>query len=291
MSKKKPKDKNRKSRKRKKRKSDETSELNKVKEYVRAYVENQTSKPVLVSIDENPDVAIKLGNLLVAFTACIGAIGNCQYDFSLRNSSSISQNDISRLEILTKKECFSEDDKVFLGHLIPKSCSKACLVPYISKQMNWIVVSILSAHYLSSIILMRSILELTIALLANEKGGLSKKINSISVFDDNQKSDIKKTWDSLCSWSHPYNKWLKNMCPIYMAHPPLYHPEHFKTSIEFLEKVIDIFLVVCKEHFKMNIKELRKRVETLSIDLSDFRLFISRFESTKLDKTKDSHSI
>jgi len=125
---------------------------------------------------------------------------------------------------------------------------------------------------------MRSIFELTINLLANNtEVGMSEKIDNISFFDDNQKRGIKKTWRSLCSWSHPYEKWLKNMCSRYMAHPPLYHPEHFKTSIEFLEEVMDLFLVVCKEHFKMNIKNLGKRIETQWIDLSKFRLFASRF--------------
>ncbi len=285
MSKKKTKDKRRKSRKRKKKESDYSYELKKikekVKEYVLEYIDSQTSKPVVISFDENPDIAIKIGNLLVAFNACIKSISNCQYDFSSRTSSSISQNDINRLEILTKKHCFSEDDKLFFGKLVSKSCSKPCLIPYISEQINWIVVSILSAHYLSSIILMRSIFELTIDLLASTGSGMSTKINSISFFDNNNKKDIKKTWRSLCSWSHPYEKWLNNMCSTYMAHSPLYHPEHFKTSIEFLEKVMDIFLVVCKEHFTMNIQELRKKVEELSIDLSYFRLFISRFESTE----------
>lgn len=276
----------RKSRRRKKKECDDSCELKKkkekVKEYVLKYVESQTSNPVVVSFDENPDIAIKLGNLLVAFNACIEAVGNLKYDFCMESSSSISEDDIRRLEILTTKKCLSEDDKVFFGHVISRSCSKVCLIPYISKQINWIVVSILSAHYLSSIILMRSIFELTIDLLAdNTEVGKGKKIDNMSFFDDNQKRDIKKTWRSLCSWSHPYGKWLKNMCSIYMAHPPLYHPEHFRTSIEFLEKVMDLFLVVCKEHFKMNVQDLRKRVETLSIDLSDFGLFRSRFESTE----------
>ena len=120
MRKRKTKYKTRKSRKKKKKDSDYSYELKtikeKVKEYVSEYVESQTSKPVLASIDESSDVAIKIGNLLVAFNACIKSISNCQYDFSLRTSSSISQNDINRLGILTKKNCFSEDDKTFFGH-------------------------------------------------------------------------------------------------------------------------------------------------------------------------------
>ena len=277
MTKKTRKDKRRKLLKRRKKNIDDsiTYKKEKVKEYVLQYVENQTSKPALVSIDENPQVALKLGNLLVAFSACERSIGNRQFDFSSRTNSSISQNDIDRLEIITKNECFSEDDKVHLGHLIQTSCSKPCLIPYVSKQMNWIFISILSAHYLSSMILMRSIFELIIDLLANAKGGMSAKIQSISLFDDNQKSDIKKSWNNLCSWSHPYNKWLKNMCSRYMALPPLYHPEHFKTSVELLEEVIDLFLVLCKEHFNMNIQEFRKTEEQLVIDLSGFHLFTS----------------
>jgi len=285
MTKKPPKDKSRKSRRKNKKERDDSYELKKikekVKEYILEYVKSQTSNPVVVSFDENPDIAIKLGNLLSAFYSCIEAVGNFKYDFCVESSSSISEDDIRRLEILTKKKCLSKDDKLFLGKLIPKSCSKTCLIPYISNLMNWIVISILSAQYLSSMILMRSIFEITINLLSNNKGGMSTKIDNISFFNNNQKDDIKKTWDSLCSWSHPYKRWLKNICPIYMAHSPLYHPEHFKASVKFMEKVMDLFLVVCKEHFKMNIHELRKRVETLSIDLSDFGLFISRFESTE----------
>ena len=73
------------------------------------------------------------------------------------------------------------------------------------------------------------------------------------------------------------------MCPIYIAHRPLYHSEHFQSSVVFLEKIIDLYLIVCKENFKMDIAAFQKEVEKYSIDLSNYPLFV---EMTKLNYPK-----
>jgi len=263
----------------------EKRQIKKIKNYVAGYLKNMTIKPAMESTDNNSWVAIKLGNDLITLGKSMEAIGFIRHEFDELKCSKVSEKDIQRLKDVTEKNEWSENDFKFFGSIVSKTCSKKCLLPYVHRQINWIVVSIYSASYLSAFILMRSVFELMINLLTSKEGevGTREKINNILILEDGAKKEIKKTWGLLCSWTHPYKKWLTSMCPIYIAHRPLYHSEHFRSSVVFLEKIIDLYLIVCKENFKMDIAAFQKEVEKYSIDLSNYPSFV---EMTKLNYPK-----
>ncbi len=259
---------------------DEDKMMKHLKKLILDYLEECTSNPAIKSIEENIFVAYKLGNVLVTLKASEKLIGLSGYSLSPVQGLNIDNKDAERLKCLSNREDFSEDDLSFLSRLTAKTCSKRCLLPFIDNQVNWIVVSLMCSSYLSSIILMRSVFELLINIATTRSGGMSARIEKVPFFEPDEKRTIKKTWDELCSWSHPYERWLKNMCPIYVSYKPtMYHPEHFKNCVNLLEKVIDIYLVVSKEHFGMDVSTLEK--ERLPIDISAFPLFQSRIHGGK----------
>ena len=230
------------------------------------------------SVEEDILVGYKLGNVLVLLNASEQSIGNIGYEFSPVQSSDINGGDIQRLKHITEKEECSQCDIDFIGHLTSITCSKKCLLPYIDRQMNWIVVSILCASYLSSIVLMRSIFELLINVSTTQNGSMGTRIKGISFLDNDEKRAIKRTWDELCSWNHPYKKWLENMCPIYISNKPMYHPKYFEDCVNLLEKIQDLYLVISKEHFKMDIGVFHQQGKEVPIDLSDLPLFRRKIE-------------
>lgn len=242
------------------------------------YLEGYTSRPAMESIEENIFVAYKLGNILMVLMESNKLIGTMGYDFSAEQSSATSEDDIQRLkEIVEGEEC-SECDIDFLAGMTGMTCSKKCLLPYIDRQMNWVVISILSASYLSSTILMRSLFEILVNLSTTADEGMGEKIDNIPFIQKGEGKQIKKMWRQLCSWSHPYKKWLRDICPIYMEHRPIYHPKHFEECVDLLEKVIDLYLVVCKEHFGMDVSLFADAAIKHPIDLSNFPLFRGRIE-------------
>lgn len=145
-------------------------------------------------------------------------------------------------------------------------------------QVNWILISILSTSYLNSMILMRSTFELLINITTEfEDAGMKKRIGGISFFSSNEKNEIFKFWKHLCDWNHPYREWINNICPIFISHKPLYHPRLFKITITSLEKLMDIYLVIAKEHYGMNMNKFNELKKSAPLDLSYYPLFSKRF--------------
>ena len=102
------------------------------------------------------------------------------------------------------------------------------------------------------------------------------RIYGIEFFNQREKHKIKILWDELCSWGHPYEKWLKNMCSVFISYGPIYHKEHFENCMKFLESIFDIYLVICKEHFGMDVNKLGNSEKKR--DFSKFPMFQKRIK-------------
>lgn len=245
------------------------------------YLENHTLQPAMKSIDENVFVAYRLGVILIALKESERLVGGIGYQFSQEQSLRTSENDIRMLESIVKDKRCSQCEIDFFGKLISTTCSKKCIMPYIQKQVDWIVVSTLSASYLSSMILLRSVFEVLVNLSTTVNEGMSDRIDHMHFLQNEEKGKIKKIWKELSSWNHPFKKWLSEMCPIYVAHGPVYHQKHFEKCVELLEKIIDIYLIVCGEHFGMDVSLFADAAIEHHIDLSSFPLFSSRIKSDR----------
>jgi len=261
------------------------------KNLLSVFLEVNTSLPAKNLIDENDVITEKLGEIIVTLDMAQDLIGNAGYRPDCSQISNVTEEERLKIkdliEIISKKGICTDDDFAFIKRLKSTTCSKSCLLPYMYREFYWIITSIACASYISSLILLRSIVELLINITTTQDGGTYKKINGISFFDSEEKKDIKQTWDVLCSWSHPYNKWIKNICSKYVAHYPiLFHPSIAEDCINLAYRVLDIYLVVAKEYFKMDTSLFYENKGPIRI--SKFPLFkkrinkdISNYQLTK----------
>lgn len=128
---------------------------------------------------------------------------------------------------------------------------------------------------------MRSSLEFLINVSAPTKSGsMKKRINGIEYFSTDEKDEIYRLWKKLCSWVHPYESWIKKMCPIYISCEPLrYHPVLFEECVELLEKVIDVYCVIIIEHYHMDLKRFFKTKNGLPLQLEYYPMSLKRLSA------------
>jgi len=239
------------------------------------------TQPARKLIDENDVITEKLAGIIVTLEMSQDLLGNIGYRPDCSQISNITREDMSKIndliDIISKEGICTDDDSTFIKRIKSTTCSKICLLRYMYREFFWIVTSITCASYISSFILLRSIIELLINITTKQDGGIYKKINAIPFFDPQEKKDIKKTWDLLCSWNHPYNKWVKNVCSKYVSHYPiLFHPKIAEDCVSLAYRVLDIYLVVAKEYFKMDTSVFCKNEGPIRI--SDFPLFKKRLD-------------
>ena len=162
--------------------------------------------------------------------------------------------------------------------IMKDSHTRKFLLPYLEREFNWVVVSILSASYISAFVLMRSILELLVEIATNKRGSSTKEsIKSISFLSSTEQGEIKNFWKHLSGWSHPYGgKWEREVCPIYISHRPRYHVKFCTQAIEDLMKLVDFFLVIGLEKFKISKNDFLKEAENEDFDNLDLTLFQNR---------------
>ena len=114
-----------------------------------------------------------------------------------------------------------------------------------------------ATDYLSSIILMRSLFELLIGISTKVNGGMKKRIDSIDFLSSEEKEFLKKYWDNLCKWSHPYGKWLKEVCPIAYGADRSYQPRMFKQCLAYSDNLLDFMLTVIVEILHLSSEEYK----------------------------------
>lgn len=170
------------------------------------------------------------------------------------------------------------NDKV--KNILVEGRVKKHLFAYVSKELNWVVVSILSASYISANIIMRSLLELLIGIATNEKGSMNTRISGISFLSQDERENIKNLWHEFCAWSHPYQKWEKEVCPIFVLHKPMYYVRLCQQSIDKLERIIDFLLIIAVEKCSLDYQKLTELLTAKHADLTKLAMFNTHFLNT-----------
>ncbi|MBN1638794.1 MAG: hypothetical protein JW866_07495 [Ignavibacteriales bacterium] len=251
---------------------------------IKSYLDIYTIQPSLETL--HSDV---LGQARVA---SLGAIICITVDFTIKYGcnidekylSTLSKEDLQeRIKILSKtielaENSDSNDMNIFQEGIkfMHDGSTQKYLLNYFAREFNWIIVSLLSSSYISAFILMRSIFELIIGIATRTTGGMVDRIQSISCFNLEEQKNIKDLWYRLCAWAHPYGKWIKEICPIFIKYKPIYHPTLFLSCLNELTAIVDLFVVILMEKYKLNHKKLKKAYINGKIDLTNLLLFKSR---------------
>ena len=248
-----------------KRKKDEIKILtNKLKKGIVNYLDVRVKKPALQTVDKEFSVQQDIATILLFFKDTEKLILDHGEDLYLENLTNSSKEELENIITTLTPFINNPGEKTYskrVDTIISNQINKKHLLSYLIREINWIAVSILSASYISALILIRSIFELLVGIATNKPGSMSERIESINYLSEDEHKLIKKSWNKLNAWAHPYGKWEKNVCPIFYSYEPIYHPTHYKECISSLTTLTDFFLIIATEKFKISPIEIKNCAE------------------------------
>jgi len=189
-------------------------------EKMRVVLSCQLIDPFIKSMTYDPFITIRLSNVLVLLNISEEII--MLHD---KNAPSTSDNKKVKEKIL------------YLG--------------YLSKIYRNALYLLGATDYIGSIILLRGVFELLVGISTERKGGMRERINSISFLKYNERGKVYKLWRELSAWSHPYGKWIKNICPLFYSVGKNYHPDLLNQCLGYSDSILDFMLTITIEHFEL----------------------------------------
>lgn len=211
-----------------------------LKKQIKKNVENVLKRefvaPFIDSVQQDPIISLKLTNALVLLRVSEQLI--VEFD---------KKQDRTRKKIEAVRE-----KTIFLGYL-GKVYQSALLV-------------IGATDYLGGMILLRSVFELLIGISTTENGSMNDRISSISFLDRNEKDNLKKLWNELSAWAHPYGKWIKNICPKFYGCGRNHHQVSFTQCLGYSDQILDLMLTIAIDHFKLSHEKYFEKYKQISIN-------------------------
>lgn len=247
---------------------------------IKGYLDQIVMNPTFETIEKDFHAIDRLGSVLIILTVTSDAIHEKGREFDEEHAKSMPyehfMNIKSTLINIATSDCkqIKENELKELRRITWDLCSRKCLLNYLSRELQWAAVSILSASYISSIVLLRSVFELLIGIATRQTGSMNNRISSIWFLSKNDKKKFSKLWKELCGWAHPYGSWVKNTCSVFMAHKPTYHPVLCENCIGKLEQITDLLLVVTTKKFKIDKKNIKVKLAKHKVDLSRYPIFL-----------------
>jgi hypothetical protein len=162
--------------------------------------------------------------------------------------------------------------------ILKKGLNKKHLFIYLERELNWIIISVFSASYISAYVLMRSVFELMIGISTNATGGMSDRISKIRFLNYNEKAIIKKTWKNLCQWAHPYGKWEQKVCPVFYSHKPIYHEALCENCLNVIEILIGFLFAIAINKYGVDKKQVNVMIKKYKLSVSKHVFFANRFK-------------
>jgi len=261
--------------------SKEEKRREELRELVTGFLDNNVKTPALETVDQD----FSAQNRLITLMLLVNKLNDLVYkhgsvidsEYALHLSETEFSRKLAVIGEVVESEDFSdlkeriniEEAKAIFSEL----SSKKYLLTYLSRELKWITISILSASYVSSLILMRATFILILGIASKDS-----KIKSISFIHESEKDAIGKLWYRLCAWCHPYGKWVKEICPIYSAHEPVYHKALCNMCIEELEKIVDFYVIVALAKYEIKIAMFVAMLKKYQLDITGLDLIKKRVE-------------
>ena len=148
---------------------------------------------------------------------------------------------------------------------------------YIHSLANWNAISILSASYISALILSRSLLECLVNLATSRnRGTFREKVAHLEMLAPEEKDTLCDLWEQLCRWSHPYGQWLETVCPVLVSKGPTHHPDTIKEAIVALGICTDFAFAVAFSQLGLDKTHVRDMCAEYHIDHTRFMMIRRR---------------
>ncbi len=262
--------------------------VKKLKDVVRQYLETAVVLPSLEAVEKNIIGQAHLASLNNCIQNLPKIVSEYGIGFDKEHLASLPKEEIEKRIASLEEEIDSgimmHESMIFRY----KNSSRLMLFGYLCLLSRSTVVSILSSSYICADILLRSMFELCVGMATLEKGGMAGRIDSISFLTGKQRTYLKKLWRELNGWAHPYDKWLKNICPIYQSFSPLYHERLFNDCVKRYTNVIDFFIVTILEKHEVPYKVFTEKCHNPLEEGIELVLVRSRYEYDNNANSPDS---
>lgn len=254
--------------------------VRRTREAVGGWIDSYVKAPIFETIEQGLFEQTRVANVLACCEVFERLVREEGSDIDFEYLKSLPEREVRRrLQVLqeyAEREGESEDELMMdVSRALEDGSTRKYLLLYFHSETHWIAASIMATAYISSLILTRSLFELVIGIATRKTGTMGAKLDAIGFLDLEEKRAVKRTYGELCSWSHPYGKWLREVCPIF-ASRPAYHPELFRSCVEKLEAVTDLMLVVAVDKFEVDRVQLVSEMNKESVDLSRFSSLAKR---------------
>jgi hypothetical protein len=168
----------------------------------------------------------------------------------------------------------------------PVVCTLFC--SYVYNLANWACISILSASYLSALIVTRSLLETLVVAGAGERSTMSKMISSMTFLTPDERDTVSECWRDLCGWAHPYGRWLNRLCPVLVAKGPLHHPEMMQDCIVLLSITTDLAFAISFAKLSVSPDIVRGICDDMHVDWKRYMFLRRRFSKPQTTTHEDA---
>lgn len=253
-------------------------ELQDIIEY---HLDRYVKVPAFETIEKDFYAQDKIASFLILLKVMADCIIKDGLDFDKNQLQELPQDEIEKRITVLEKYIQTGHLSQETNNILKSDNSNKHLIAYLDNGLNWIVISILSASYISANIIMRSIFELLVAIATNGIDGnnsMGYRLESIPFLTLEERKKLKKLWGKLNSWAHPFAKWEKEVCPIFVSYNPMYHPELCKQSLDLFENLIDFFIIIGIEKFEINRNDTLDEIQKYQIDISNLTLFQNRLQ-------------
>ena len=244
----------------------------KLKEAIGGYLDDYVVQPAVGLVNSDLQAQDDIANLLVLhrllrdLAQADAGKPLDQYLLSLLQGE--PGPDIELAELLSRPE----ESASRIAELRTVFCS------YVFHLANWACISVLSASYLSALIITRSLLELLVNVGAGKTGGMSERIGGLEMLADDEKSILSECWRDLSGWSHSHRRWLKKLCPVLIARGPLHHPRIARECLVSLGICTDLAFAIAFDKFAVDPEVVRVRCVDNHVDYRRFLLLRRRID-------------
>jgi hypothetical protein len=225
----------------------------KAKSLVKKYLDDYVNSPALDLMENDIITHLSFPNILVLLKVTKEQIIHNGISFDKEKFNDLTEIEQTKVKKVLEDYISTGNETEEVKDLFKNIYSKKYLIFYVIREMNWALISIMSASYISANILMRSILELLVKYSTTNRGGLKTQIDSIGYLEDTEKKTLKNLWEDLNSWAHPFEHWEKSICPVYMSHKPLFHKTLCEQSLDYLYTLTDFLIIIGLGKYNINI--------------------------------------
>jgi hypothetical protein len=256
--------------------------INQLRDVLSDYLNKYVLMPSMETVGTDIKGQARLAELLFLTNAAVSLVQKEGLEFDKEYLKSLPQEVVrDRIETLNnilEVDGNGELDEKDITNFFSEASSKQFLLPYLKREINWIAISILASSYISSLVLMRAlfILLMCIATRDPEKHGMGNGIDEIHFLGAEEKTKLKKLWRRLNGWSHPYGKWTKEVCPIFVSLKPQYHPIHYEMCLRELTEIVDFFLTISISKYEIDSGKVQQLRTEGNVNLLALPMFVSR---------------